>query len=57
MTTGATTAATPTATPRFKVNTGEDSDCPDELWDSSDRDSDGFISWDEFDDLKGEGIL
>jgi len=35
------------------VNSGESQDCPDELWDSSDKNGDGVVTWDEFDDLKG----
>ena len=37
----------------YMVQSGESKDCPDDLWESSDRDGDGYITWDEFDDLKG----
>ena len=35
------------------VESGETQDCPDHLWESSDKDSDGVVTWDEFDDSKG----
>ena len=35
------------------INVGKSEDCPDELWQPMDRNEDGFVTWDEFDDKKG----